>query len=88
MQHVPGRSNITKRGEQFNEQDFTSGGIEAGFSYNQEYDGGYLSTSSDYGQIDHEVSCNFNGLGYNGLEFQIYDNNHDGTIAAGNIRAC
>ena len=88
IQHIPTSNNVTKRDEQFNEQDFTSGGIEAGFNYNQERDGGYLSTANDYGQMDHEVSCNFNGLGYNGLEFQLYDNNHGDTIAAGNIRAC
>lgn len=80
-------SNFSKR-EQFNEQDFSSGGLEAGFSYNQNNDGGWLDPSNDYGQMDHEVSCNFANLDYNGLEFQIYDNNHHGTIAAGNIRAC
>lgn len=84
---VATKNNTTKR-EQFNEQDFTSGGLEAGFSYNQEYDGGWLDTGNDYGQMDHEVSCNLADLSNNGLQFQIYDNNHDGTIAAGNIRAC
>jgi hypothetical protein len=84
---VPAPSSIQKRDVYFNEEDFTSGGIEAGFSYNQAFDGGYLSTQNDYGQMDHEVSCVFSGLRNNALEFQIYDNNHHGTIAAGNMRA-
>ncbi|CZR70177.1 uncharacterized protein PAC_20078 [Phialocephala subalpina] len=84
---VPAPSANSKRDDYFNEEDFTSGGLEAGFSYNQNSDGGYLSTANDYGQMDHEVSCTYAGLADNALEFQIYDNNHDGTIAAGNIRA-
>lgn len=81
------RPGLIKR-EQFNEQDFSTGGLEAGFSYNQQYDGGWLDPANDYGQMDHEVSCELGDLSNNGLQFQIYDNNHHGTIAAGNIRAC
>ncbi|KAH6723133.1 hypothetical protein BKA61DRAFT_663870 [Leptodontidium sp. MPI-SDFR-AT-0119] len=84
---VPSPSTNGKRDDYFNEEDFTSGGLEAGFTYNQASDGGYLSTQNDFGQMDHEVSCTYSGLGNNALEFQIYDNNHGGTIAAGNIRA-
>lgn len=113
---VPAPSANGKRDDYFNEEDFTSGGLEAGFSYNQASDGGYLSIANDYGQMDHEVSCTYAGLGNNALEFQIYDNStfpflvccarmlliissrylniwtnaqtdHEGTIAAGNIRA-
>ncbi|KAI3404318.2 hypothetical protein KGF56_002838 [Candida oxycetoniae] len=74
-----------KRGEQFNEQDFTSGGLEMTFLFN-DADHGILSTSNDYGTIDHQVSCVLNGLPNNMFEFQILDNNHRGTIAGGNIR--
>lgn len=71
---VPPPSVNNKRDDYFNEEDFTSGGLEAGFSYNQNGDGGWLSTTNDYGQMDHEVSCTYAGLGDNSLEFQIYDN--------------
>lgn len=71
---VPAPSANGKRDDYFNEEDFTSGGLEAGFSYNQNSDGGYLNTANDYGQMDHEVSCTYNGLADNSLEFQIYDN--------------
>jgi hypothetical protein len=71
---VPAPSANGKRDDYFNEEDFTSGGLEAGFSYNQAADGGYLSTVYDYGQMDHEVSCTYAGLADNALEFQIYDN--------------
>lgn len=76
-----------KRNDYFNEEDFTAGGLEAGYGYNQAQDGGYLSVQNDYAQMDHQVSCTYAGVGDNALEFQIYDNNHEGTIAAGNIRA-
>lgn len=75
---VPSPSTNGKRDDYFNEEDFTSGGLEAGFSYNQASDGGYLSTQNDFGQMDHEVSCTYSGLGYNALEFQIYDNSKFG----------
>jgi len=84
---VPPPSTSSKRDEYYNEEDFTSGGLEAGFSFNQASDGGYLNVENDYGQMDHETSCLFGSLANNDLEFQIFDNNHDGTIAAGNIRA-
>lgn len=88
FRHYSPNNSTTMKREQFNEQDFSTGGIEAGFSYNQEYDGGWLDPSNDYGQMDHEVSCYYSDLSNNGLQFQIYDNNHHGTIAAGNLRAC
>lgn len=84
---VPPPSAVSKRDVFYNEEDFTSGGLEAGFSFNQASDGGYLNVENDYGQMDHEVSCLFGNLANNDLEFQIYDNNHHGTIAGGNVRA-
>lgn len=84
---VPPPSATSKRDVFYNEEDFTSGGLEAGFSFNQASDGGYLNVENDYGQMDHEMSCLFGDLADNDLEFQIYDNNHQGTIAAGNVRA-
>lgn len=71
---VPAPKANGKRDDYFNEEDFTSGGLEAGFSYNQAGDGGYLNTQNDYGQMDHQVSCTYSGLGNNALEFQIFDN--------------
>lgn len=78
---------LSKR-ENFNDQDFTKGGLEASFGYNQQYDGGWLDPSNDYQQMFDEMACRTNGLANNALSFQIYDNNHQGTIAGGNIRAC
>lgn len=71
---VPAPKANGKRDVYFNEEDFTSGGLEAGFSYNQADDKGYLNVQNDFGQMDHEVSCTYAGLGNNALEFQIYDN--------------
>jgi hypothetical protein len=75
-----------KRDVYWNEEDFTSGGLEAGFFENPS-DGGHLSVQNDFGQMHHQVSCMFGSLADNALEYQIYDNNHQGTIAGGNIRA-
>ncbi|KAK5107385.1 hypothetical protein LTR62_001328 [Meristemomyces frigidus] len=78
----------SKRDEYYNEEHFTSGGLESGASYNQEYDGGYLTPSNDFGTVEHQVSCHIGGdLSANEYEFQIYDNNHQGTIAGGRLRA-
>lgn len=71
---VPAPSVHGKRDDYFNEEDFTYGGLEAGFEYNQRLDGGYLSVANDYGQMDHEVSCTYAGLRNNALKFQVYDN--------------
>lgn len=73
--------------EYFNEQDFTKGGIEASFLYGQQNDGGWLDTKNDYQQVWDEVECLFGALNNNALSFQIYDENHQGTIAGGNMRA-
>jgi hypothetical protein len=69
------------------DEDFTSGGLEAGFFENQASDRGYLNVHNDFGQMDHQVSCIFGSLANNALEYQMYDNNHHGTIASGRIRA-
>ena len=84
---VPPPSATGKRDTYYNEEDFTSGGLEAGFFENQASDGGYLNVHNDFGQMDHQVSCIFGSLANNALEYQIYDNNHHGTIASGRIRA-
>lgn len=40
----------------------------------------------DYGQLNHEISCYMGGSSdAAGHYFQIYDNNHEGTIAGGSI---
>lgn len=75
-----------KRDEQFNEQDFTQGGIEFSHIMNQG-DNARLSTSNDYGQMDHEVSCLFGNKPGNTYQYQIYDNNHKTTITGGIVKA-
>jgi hypothetical protein len=87
MHQATTNSSLTRR-EVFNDQNFDQGGLEAGFIYNQDADGGWFDTGYDYNQMYDEVACYFGDLSNNGLEFQIYDNNHHGTIAAGNVRAC
>ena len=76
----------SKRDEQFNEQDFTQGGIEFSHIMN-EGDNARLSTSNDYGQMDHEVSCLFGDKPGNTYQYQIYDNNHRSTITGGIVKA-
>jgi hypothetical protein len=69
----------------FDQQYFTSGGIDFIFDDNPS-DGGQLSTTYDYGQMNHEVSCYMGGSSdAAGHYFQIYDNNHQGTIAGGAV---
>jgi hypothetical protein len=69
----------------FDEQYFADGGIDFILDENPG-DGGVLSTNYDYGQMDHEVSCQ---MGWTsdaaGHYFQIYDNNNHGTIAGGAV---
>jgi hypothetical protein len=81
-------SNPQKRLTFYNEENFVQGGIEAAYAFNQPSDGGWLSEqNNDYAQMDHEVSCLFDDLSGNTYAWQIYDNNHGGTIAGGAIRA-
>jgi hypothetical protein len=80
-------SNLQKRLTFYNEENFVQGGIEAAYAFNQPSDGGWLSEHNDYPQMDHEVSCLFDDLSGNAYAWQIYDNNHGGTIAGGAIRA-
>ena len=84
---VPPPSAIGKRDTYYNEEDFTSGGLEAGFFENQASDGGYLNVQNDFGQMDHQVSCIFGSLANNALEYQVYDNNHHGTISSGKYQS-
>jgi hypothetical protein len=81
-------SNPQKRLTFYNEENFVQGGIQAAYAFNQPSDGGWLSEqNNDYAQMDHEVNCLFDDLSGNTYAWQIYDNNHGGTIARGAIRA-
>ena len=71
----------------YDEENFVQGGIEAAYAFNQPSDGGWLGEHNNYGQMYHEVSCLFDDLSGNTYAWQIYDNNHGGTIAGGAIRA-
>jgi hypothetical protein len=84
---VPSPSGLHKRSTFYDEENFLRGGLEVAYAYNQNSDGGWLSEHNDYGQMDHEVSCLFDDLSGNAYAWQIYDNNHHGTIAGGAIRA-
>ena len=80
-------SDLKKRLTFYNEENLVQGGIETAYAFNQSSDGSWLSEHNDYGQMDHEVSCLFDDLSGNTYAWQIYDNNHGGTIAGGAIRA-
>lgn len=84
---IPINSNSTllERDEQFNLENFSQGGLEFSSDFNQK-DGGVLSSQNDFGQMDHEVSCEMGDLSGNSYQYQILDNNHQGTIGGGIIR--
>jgi len=88
----PSTSDLKKRLNFHNKRNFVQSGLEVAYVFNQPSDnGGWLSEhndSNDYGhELDHEVSCLFGDLAGNAYAWQIYDNNHGGTIAGGAIRA-
>jgi hypothetical protein len=86
----PSALNPPKTLASYNQKKFVQGGIEVAYAFNQPSsdDGGWQSERNDYGrQMDHEVSCMFGDLAGNAYAWQIYDNNHGGTIAGGAIRA-
>lgn len=81
--HIQHLEDLTKRGD-YDEQYFTEGGIDFAVDIQDESGEGVVSTSNDYGQMDHEVSCYMgNQLDTNCFAWQIYDNNNHGTIGAG-----
>jgi hypothetical protein len=84
-----GTSNTTVRGrgEVFDQQYFTSGGIDFILDPNPE-DGGTLDSYSDYWYVYDQVSCIMNigdAMTAAGHYFQMYDNLHQGTMAGGAI---
>ncbi|KAH6698177.1 hypothetical protein BKA61DRAFT_710186 [Leptodontidium sp. MPI-SDFR-AT-0119] len=71
--------------QQYNEQYFNGDGIDFIIISNPS-DGGVLSQNNDYGQMDHEVSCYMgNNRDAVGHYYQVYDNNHSGTIVGGAV---
>lgn len=69
----------------FDQQYFASGGVDFILDENPG-DGGVLSTVYDYGQMNREVSRLMGGSNdAAGHYFQIYDNNHQGTLAGGAV---
>lgn len=78
-------SSTIKERANFDQQYFTWGGIDFILSENTG-DGGTLSISNDYGQIDNEVSCLMSpDMAAAGHWFQVYDANHHGTIVEGAV---
>lgn len=76
---------LNKR-EEYGGQAFTTGGVSFIMDTNRN-EGGQLSTSYDYGTLDHQLSCYmWNEFNANGHWIQIYDENNDGTI--GGLLAC
>lgn len=81
--HISHLVDLNKRSD-YDEQYFTEGGIDFAVDIQDEGGAGVISTEYDYGQMDHEVSCYMGSqLETNCFGWQIYDENHDGTIGAG-----
>lgn len=71
---------ITKRNENFNLQNFAQGGLEAaGYHIDDVAD---LSTVNDYGTIDHQVSCQYDGS-VHAYDFEGWDYNHNRPLTTG-----
>ncbi|CUM65605.1 uncharacterized protein PRCAT00003253001 [Priceomyces carsonii] len=84
-------STVGKR-EDFNEENFSKGGLEFTHYYVADEDGdrGILSQTNDWGTIYDQTKCQANKDIKNNhkrdfVKYQIYDNNNKGTIAAGTI---
>lgn len=76
---------LQKRDEQFNLENFSSGGIE---SYCDRWEDGIaaLDVNNDFGTLDHQVSCAFD-LNSHEYEWNVHDFNNGGAIGAGKIAA-
>lgn len=77
---------LTKRDEDFNMENFSSGGIEVSSQYGESA-AAVLSMQNDWGQLVHETSCGLGDMKSNTYQYQMFDNNHEGTLTAGIVRA-
>jgi hypothetical protein len=76
---------VKGRAESFDQQYFSSGGIDFIINQNQE-DGGKLDSYSDYWWIYDQVACLMSpGMTAAGHWFQLYDNVQEGTMAEGAV---
>lgn len=79
-------TNVFKRSEDFNMENFSNGGIEASVDY-ESPSHSTLSMQYDWQQLTDQVACTFGDMSGNAYQYQIFDNNHDDTLTAGVIRA-
>lgn len=81
-------SSVTKRqGFTWNSQNFLSGGLEAGYEFDNSQANGYLSATNDFQQMMDQMECLFPNLQANTLNFQLIDNNDNQLMDRGIIRA-
>jgi hypothetical protein len=82
-------SNSRIRARQFNDQWFQNGGLDINLVENPDnlnYDQGGLNTNADYDWINLQVSCLMSDqMDTVGQFFQIYDEYHQNTLAAGAV---
>lgn len=73
---------LAKRDEQFNLENFSSGGIESGFYRHESQSVANLDTNNDFGQMDHEVSCECD-LNDHAYQYIVWDYNHNSALSSG-----
>lgn len=79
-------TSLVKKSEDFNMENFSSGGIEASIDY-EEPEHAQLSSQYDWTQMTDQVSCYLGDMSGNAYQYQVFDNNHHETMSAGVIRA-
>ncbi|CAI7571365.1 unnamed protein product, partial [Penicillium viridicatum] len=85
--HKSDNSSIARR-ESYNDEYFSSGGIDFTDCFNNQQTTYLLNTASDYQQMDRDIECYFPDLANTwGAEIQLYDSNIQGTIGSGSIAA-
>lgn len=75
-------SHSAKRNEQFNLENFSEGGIEFGDYRQESQDTATISTDSDYGMLDHQLSCQMS-MDAHAYQYVMWDNNHDTSLCSG-----
>lgn len=90
--HVNDSTTTKSTREDFNEENFLNGGVEFSHFYvaNEDNDGGILNQQNDWNTIYDQTYCQANkdlnnDHNRNYVQYQIYDHNNEGTIAAGTV---
>nr|ATN38271.1 K45 killer preprotoxin [Saccharomyces paradoxus L-A virus M45 satellite] len=71
-----------KRNEDFNLENFSAGGLEFGDYRDESNSVASISTSSDYGTLDHQLSCELD-MDAHAYQYEIWDYNHNSAMSTG-----